>query len=1782
MTIGKGVDTQPGADLKSREEEISEFRASLGLLTTKAKEIKDESVEVANLKQRIGKLDQDVDKLILVKKNKDKFTKKLADLTKQRSALAIEVEEVKHGVANWQVQKLELEDQRQKFKTDTELAEFNKFNTRYLDAKEGLEALVNFLKKYNLEKGKEDLVEQFEKKLGEIKILLDEKKYTDIINQSDKFIYQVRNALMTANDEKMAQDELAGTTERANDTEPPAAESAAATPAEPALDTTPAEPAKLADSTPALSQRQRKEKGIVKKQLVPSLGLGKEEPRVPADTEKERKEQDKEDEDYKNAKSSIDLLKSIITSGGKNNYALKRFAAEFKQADSSLRVARFTELPEIFARNLRNIEEEIEKILSKAGPGLKKAYEESQKTGVAQPIESVQREPADTEKERKEQDKEDQDYAKAKSNLNLLESIITDGGKNNRALQRFAGEFKKADSSLRVARFTKLPEIFAKNLQNIEEEIEKILSKAGPGLKKAYEESQKTGVAQPIEPPPEPEINKPPAATAEASEGKSAVNKKEHDQRKRLCDDRWAEVMRLEKVIRDIDSKEKKHNKLVKQYQSSLSAVKELLKKSFASLDNTEEFDESIAKFTDAYRDIVAGLPPEIETALKRGGAKKAEPQILNIEKGSEVQEKRALLHAELSEYLSILEDNINKKVKNKPADYFAKRIAKLHDYLENAQKKDFDENIRNFNDLIHKVSEEAENAMIESKKLAKEAEVAPLSTEPVVPFEVIPKKVRVRKARAAKEAAPVLVTVTAEVLESSEKKRRILDIPERDLLEIVGEKKLHEVVNEIILGNADVAMVLMKDIFSRKDIDLKHLNSVLEKFGYTPVQFMKEWAETLHVRAFEATKQWVEQMSRNWLNKNIKLWDKLKENPMAHAKLMAVNILPFAALGGSIGVLVATGGGTHIARGAIVGGATGLLRGLKAKVGSVRGWFEKRKEKAREQIATGVAKIEEEKALPLRDSLLAQFAGENRPEMMEQLSAMLSQSLRDASAAGVQKEAVEKLKSGAAIAVEEISAKIDIEFEAMKKSAGEETASEVQRSQTERAETLIKKLYEDKDLEALIQKLIERDPKIVSKLKGLKINGIEFGKFIKEGDKDPAKNESDARKVVSVLAAGVAGASIGGAFAAAPELRAVLGAVAGGYLGVKYGHLKDRHAREAQFEKEFKDNIANAEKIIEEWEKRKSKEPYLEPTPENIKELSERAKDLRAPLNLGMLESDINLKLRAQNALRRLESLQINLYINQNPGVEERAIPEGQRNTGVERLLTGLNSELEELTKHQQNIEQRILRKPGWWRAVGYGVVGAVAGAGLGYGTAKAQEYWRAGHKQVLHPTAEEGTQHPQIAQGEGKTPVVDSSALEHPPAIEPHEVPVLTEPVVRADHTVAVEVLNNKEGILSGVNKIIRSHPDAFTHPDGKAWTANEIHLWKVHELKEMGFKYEGGKWGYPMTVHGGAQVEVYTDEQGQPHFKLVSDEHVTFNKNYKWADTEPTKITTPEELRVITEKENFKIVDTGAVAGRKGDYVINPFPEDSGVAHAPVKVDANIRDMAVVHHAPKVSEAIGKDQPATQQGVVEKTSPAKSSVVTPEKIVVAPDQYADAPISKFLVERGTNSGEFIGSIQNMRGAMEIRLDNSLAYTGGGGKFLQEKMHHLYDLQQKYVDELASGKKLSAADLKEIDTLIRIEKMYKSGNSAWVESLGKAVFDKDDSKVMSLAFAPHTNVVDHPILTEGHAARIWSSTKKKDVFWYEEGSTFSLDKNGNLIEKNASGIHVTPKEEVLKMVNE
>ena len=102
----------------------------------------------------------------------------------------------------------------------------------------------------------------------------------------------------------------------------------------------------------------------------------------------------------------------------------------------------------------------------------------------------------------------------------------------------------------------------------------------------------------------------------------------------------------------------------------------------------------------------------------------------------------------------------------------------------------------------------------------------------------------------------------------------------------------------------------------------------------------------------------------------------------------------------------------------------------------------------------------------------------------------------------------------------------------------------------------------------------------------------------------------------------------------------------------------------------------------------------------------------------------------------------------------------------------------------------------------------------------------------------------------------------------MEPEPVTPEVEPTV-----VDVEQFREGNGILHCVNRLQADNPEIF-----KDMTPEEIHDWRIGQLKELGFKFKGGKWGYPNmpmwnegsdTSFGGVQL---IDGPDGPSIQLV----------------------------------------------------------------------------------------------------------------------------------------------------------------------------------------------------------------------------------------------------------------------------------------------------------------------
>lgn len=445
---------------------------------------------------------------------------------------------------------------------------------------------------------------------------------------------------------------------------------------------------------------------------------------------------------------------------------------------------------------------------------------------------------------------------------------------------------------------------------------------------------------------------------------------------------------------------------------------------------------------------------------------------------------------------------------------------------------------------------------------------------------------------------------------------------------------------------------------------------------------------------------------------------------------------------------------------------------------------------------------------------------------------------------------------------------------------------------------------------------------------------------------------------------------------------------------------------------------------------------------------------------------------------------------------------------------------------------------------------------------------------------------------------------------------------------HRVDVVTLDDSEGVLHGGNKLMRLHPELFTHENGQPWTADEIHKWRVDELKEMGFKFKGDKWGYPMTVHGGAQVELFTGADGRPHFKLASDEHVTWHKNYKWVDTEPEAgevpaldqkaiveaarhrvVAPPAETELapspadrFAKGEHVSLTDRVHHAPKKGELMTNYLldakppaakpemelltdypPEIKAAAPAPTPVEKTLAPARADETS--VSAATAKPSPAVKAAAIETKAPvAPRDAKAVAEAAVSEVAGRQMSLPELLKERHSNPREFIDTYDKMTDATIEKWNRSFIFKGDSAKFLQDKINILYKGQNGITFANLSNPNLTdSASLEIIEKVLNTEDKFKLHQPDWTRDFRSALFDKND-KVMGLALAPDRDVLIRPIMTnDGHAARIWDPAEGKDVFIYDKDRIFKTDTDGQLVVEDEYGkTRVFTHEEALGMSEE
>ncbi len=281
-------------------------------------------------------------------------------------------------------------------------------------------------------------------------------------------------------------------------------------------------------------------------------------------------------------------------------------------------------------------------------------------------------------------------------------------------------------------------------------------------------------------------------------------------------------------------------------------------------------------------------------------------------------------------------------------------------------------------------------------------------------------------------------------------------------------------------------------------------------------------------------------------------------------------------------------------------------------------------------------------------------------------------------------------------------------------------------------------------------------------------------------------------------------------------------------------------------------------------------------------------------------------------------------------------------------------------------------------------------------------------------------------------------------------------------------------------------------------------------------------------------------------------------------------PAESMSAEERAVLAEVEGDKerfarlgerhidILDTARSGKPVGEYINNTTqPEAPGAEPAPATTESvAVRKIINTFKASEVRPVV-EAKPVVP--VVEKP--------LPEEIPVTPEPYAGTPLSQLLEKNGSNPKEFFDTVEKMNSEASKYLDNTFIYEEGSYNFFDKKIHNFYE----------------ATDMNQVEKVLHSEELYKSGNKDWMKDWSKAMFDKDDSKAMQLAFSAHKDIDSHPVLTNNsHAVRIWNAKDKKDVFWYDESRTFNLDKKGNLVMRTDSGKETLTQEEALAKAGE
>ncbi|GEM_PF-2872090 len=733
--------------------------------------------------------------------------------------------------------------------------------------------------------------------------------------------------------------------------------------------------------------------------------------------------------------------------------------------------------------------------------------------------------------------------------------------------------------------------------------------------------------------------------------------------------------------------------------------------------------------------------------------------------------------------------------------------------------------------------------------------------------------------------------TKKKEVIAEDEKYVPVINIPEHLMRELLKSRhvEVESAVRALFTHDLSEAMdeeralEAFRDIFSDDAPDADVLNK-LKKYGIREWgQFKKLWDEkfadtmlrTMHEMAKALVKK--EVAARITLgNKVGKLWGTLLGRAAISGALIGGSALALTAVLGSGGL-----GGFAVAAGA--GGLGGLIKSkIHQKLG---GKFQKK-------ITEKMEELEHEKhdevLKNVVDQMLAGVTGKHAgggkhkgSSEFPSFMAALAQGLRDITTEentlkDAQAPEVEKLTGNARVLYEQILAHVD-------------TQEPSEKVRTQLAQ-VVSRLNGNGDVKQIIA-----DKTLDSKL------ATALGTFFNAySGKDGA--------VRSTVVGAVAGAAF---FAGEAGARIGFGALLGARTGYKMGELAENKARE----KESRNRVFTDIEMLRTYTKKQFEKQNVPPEERkksqdalmrlkrllhtslgaSLDELAvfgvvgreKKAKD--DTTGAGWIDAAGRVVIDATGKILdpELKFLVQDMRSAVNDAEEYGLLHEQPENRQkLATVLDQLKQKGDEIAKEQHgNGKSKWIK---WAYAVGGAVVGAV--------TAWAPR--EVFENMSRSETVSVGTPEVWVKNSASPETVVGStttaSAVESTSVSSKTEVVPVSESVRASERAdIFVGEIKKGEGVLHGANRAIDKAIESGKFKiegdvDGKITDA-ELRAWKIKELKNMGFVFEKGKWGYPFTVHPGAEVVIRTDENGNAQLALIDDpKKISHHEFIKFKDT------------------------------------------------------------------------------------------------------------------------------------------------------------------------------------------------------------------------------------------------------------------------------------------------------